>query len=162
MGLFVLVLALTHALPLAGYLTSLAPYASLQGLSDAIVIAIPIERRELDIAAELPGVKRGNAPIAAVEIRTTFVVVAVLRGKGLAAHESIELRHYRERNRVKGLVTAGPMLIDFDPQKPRHYLMFLKLLGGDLYEAANPVEPGWCIEPLAHPVEPPARSGRER
>ena len=145
-------LGLVFAVPLQAYITSLPSYEQLAKEAEAIVIAVPIERNELSGPAALPGVKRGNDPVPAVEIRTTFKVSAVLNGDALAVGDSFALRHFREKN-PPTLRTGGPALIDFDPKEPHNYLMFLKKHPEGFFEAVNPVEPGWCIEALDHPVK---------
>lgn len=151
-------LGLGCAAALQAYLTSLESYHVLTEQADAIVIAVPVGRRELPQPAQLPGVKRGNEPIAAVEIRTEFLVLAVLTGNVLASGETFEFQHFREAQPPTGFRTAGPMLIDFNPRDPRNYLMFLKKRPQGSYEAVNPVEPAWCVEELSHPVERPEAS----
>jgi hypothetical protein len=152
----ILGLGLSCTAALHGYLTWLPSYAELVAKAEAVVIAAPVERKEVPGPATLPGVTRGNDPIPAVEIRTTFVVSAVLSGSALALGSSFELQHYRESEPPTALRSAGPALVDFDPENPRNYLMFIAKRPDGIYVAVNPVEPAWCIEELDHPVERPA------
>lgn len=154
--LTILGIGLASAGAVHAYLTWLPSYAELAAKADAVVIATPVDRKELPGTAVLPGVTRGSDPIPAVEIRTSFVVSAVLSGSLLTSGGRFELQHYRETEPPTTFRSAGPTLIDFDPASPRQYLMFITKRPDGIWVTVNPVEPAWCIEELAHPVERPA------
>jgi hypothetical protein len=121
--------------------------------SDLVVIATPLSRQEQSGEAQLPGVRQGpnREPVPAVEIETTFSILAVLKGDEQLTGGTLALVHYRHRVKdTSGVGLAGPMLIDFSAGDESAYLMFLKVRSDGRFEAYSAVEPGWCIVKLAH------------
>src|SRR2546421_4782719 len=62
--------------------------------SDLIVMAKAVEVRDTGIKTTIPNIRRGNDPVGAVEMETTFEVLAVLKGKIEGAR--LVLYHLRE------------------------------------------------------------------
>jgi hypothetical protein len=156
---FVMVAMLFCAAPsvVHGYLSSYPSYDSMAARSDLVVIATPLARQEQVAEAQLPGVSQGpnREPVPAVEIETTFTVLAVLRGDEKLTSSTLALVHYREKTRdPSGVHLAGPMLIDFKAGDGSAYLMFLKYRSDGRVEAFSAVEPGWCIVKLPHGSRP--------
>lgn len=139
------------ATPGFGYLTWLPSYNEMAAKADVVVIATPVERREVRGTAALPGVARGGNPIPALAIETTFQAVVIFRGQLAENRRDFTLLHYREAEPPPPVRrTGGPMLIDFTPGDASQYLMFLRRREDGRYEAVNPAEPAWCIEKLGH------------
>src|SRR4051812_30197076 len=79
--------------------------------SDLIVVAKAVEVRDTGIMTTIPGIRRGNDPVGAVEMETMFEVSAVLKGKIEGAR--LVLYHLREE---KAEASRGaPELVAFDP-----------------------------------------------
>src|SRR5438874_1441252 len=79
--------------------------------SDLIVMAKAVEVRDTGIKTTVPNIRRGNDPVGAVEMETTFEVSAVLKGKIEGAR--LVLYHLREE---KAEASRGaPELVAFDP-----------------------------------------------
>src|SRR4051794_78910 len=72
-------------------------YAEMSSKADLVVLATPVDQRGLPDRATVPGVTRGNDPIAAIQVETTFELQAVLRGE-VAEQKTLTLLHYREAN----------------------------------------------------------------
>jgi hypothetical protein len=129
------------------YLTVIPSYEAMWREAEVVVIATPVERREVGRAV-LPGVSGGEGePIAAIEVETTFRVSVALRGR-VGAGGELRLVHFIEAEPPAAIRTAGPFLVDFEPGSGDQYLMFLKREAGGRYQAYQEVEPGWCIEKL--------------
>jgi hypothetical protein len=132
------------------YISSIPSYENMSRQAEWIVIATPIDRKELQTPALLPGVSQTSsgksASVPAIRIHTTFQVTAALKGS-LTPKDQFVLVHFRKLQKDE-MLTAGPYLIDFKPKDGSQYLMFLKQRRDGYYEAYQEVEPGWCIEKL--------------
>lgn len=136
-----------------GYMTSYPGYDSMAAKSDLVVIATPRSRQEQSGEARLPGLSQGpnRDPVPAVEIETTFSILAVLKGDEKLTGGDFALVHYREKLiNTSGVQVPGPMLIDFQAGDGSAYLMFLKSRSDGRFEAFKESEPGWCILKLPH------------
>ena len=104
------------------------PYGKLNKEADLIVIATPVRVVDTGKATVLPGVQRGTSdgeprPIPAIEMRTTFQVLAMLKGDSELAE--FTLTHLRETDPPE-IQINGPGLVAFEPEEKRRYLLFLK------------------------------------
>jgi hypothetical protein len=105
------------------------PYDKLTREADLIVIATPVSVRDTGQKTILPGIMQGTAgggcePIPAIEMETSFEVLATL--KGVPRQVPIILYHLREAAPPKGIVVNGPSLVSFEPKEKRRYLLFLR------------------------------------
>ena len=104
-------------------------YEKLLADADLVVIATPVETKDLKEPAVLPNVTRAGedgkpAPVAAIGMDTKFEVQAVFKGQKKELKEFV-LYHLREPD-TQAPVVNGPMLVRFDPKEKRRYLLFLK------------------------------------
>lgn len=104
-------------------------YSALTNKSDLIVIAEPINVRELDEVAKLPGTEKD---IKMIGVETIFSVKIILKGN--LDGESLVLHHYRLQDDLKIMLSSAekPLLVRFDIPKedeyPKYcYLLFLKI-----------------------------------
>lgn len=160
-GMSGLLLAVLTPAALA-YLTVDPDYGTLAKKAQLIVIATPTARVEMTERTTIPGVRRGNSPVSAVAIDTTFSPIAILKGSHSIEDESFVLRHLREVHPSTGR-GAGPNLIDFVPNDGSTYLMFLKRTADDRYEAVNgQADPAFAIEKLQKRLPARATSTPDR
>lgn len=115
--IFLLLLCLAP-LPAFPRLIATPTYQELFDRADAVVIAIPRVTSETDERIVLPGI-RPDVPAAGVN--TTLKVQAWLKGTPV---ETPLLHHYRLAIPAQPQVN-GPLLLDFDRDDARTYLMFL-------------------------------------
>lgn len=131
-------------------LAILPDYKTMVEDAQLILIGTPISRTEMVDLTAVPGVRRGNDPIPAVAIKTTFFPVTILKGSLPKGEKELVLHHLREK-KPQDVQKNAPMLIDFMPNDGSQYLMFLKRRADGTYEAVNgQVDPAWCIEKLQH------------
>ncbi len=117
--------------------------------ADLIVIATPIDRQELKVPTIIPGLQRGNKPIPAIDVLTTFSPVVILRGKLPKGKETFVLHHLRHINPAEDHAKNAASLIDFVPRDGSQYLMFLRKRDDARCEAVDGhVDPAMCIEKL--------------
>jgi hypothetical protein len=116
--------------------------------ADLVVIATPTDQRALPDKVNLPGVMRGNDPIPAIEVETTFAIQAVLHGQP-ADPKTFVFVHYREANPPKDPEPNAPALVDFTAKSGKVYLMFLHRDADGRYSAFNgQTDPAWSIKQL--------------
>jgi hypothetical protein len=123
-------------------------YPEMTAKADLVVLAMPIDQRVLPDKATVPGILRGNDPIPAVEVETTFEIQAVLHGKIDKDKKTLVLLHYRETNPPPKdqPQISPPALIDFKAKSGKLYLMFLHQDADGRYSAFNgQTDPAWSI-----------------
>lgn len=129
-----------------GRVSTRLPYDELTRQADLIVIATPLSVRDTGQKTTIPGIRRGNDPVPAIGMETTFDVVAVLKGD--SGGKKIVLYHLREENPPK-VSANGPALASFDPGKKKRYLLFLKHEKDDQYSpAAGQLDPADTVKDL--------------
>jgi hypothetical protein len=133
-------------------LVQITPYDQLTAQADVIVIATPTDVRDTSKETTLPGITRGSsngsstAPVPAVSLETTFVVLSVLKGDPALKH--LVLHHLREADPPKVEIDA-PGLVSFDPKEKRRYLLFLKREADGRYTAVTgQTDPVFSIKDL--------------
>jgi hypothetical protein len=99
-------------------------YRDLEQRSDLIVIARPVEVRNLDEPVELPG-----STVLGVETR--FAVLAVLKGE--RETKDFILHHYRFRS--DGPIWNPPDFKTFEPKACERFLLFLARRSDGQFEA---------------------------
>jgi hypothetical protein len=128
-------------------------YKKMASDANLVVIATPIETKELDERTELPGVRMGNEPIRVIGLETTFEVSVCFRGKLEKAQKSkIVLHHYRLVDSKQAEAPNAVQLLNFKPSDRRQYLMFLKRTSDGRYKPYNgQTDPVHSIERLRNP-----------
>ena len=126
------------------------PYDQMTTEADLVVIATPIEVKELTEVITLP-----NTRTQVVGLETTFRAVVVLKDEPVDAEAEREmtfvLHHYRLRfpPGPRTLVFNAFSLVSFNPLKKRQYLMFLKCESDGRFVPFNGQhDPAFSIEPL--------------
>ena len=143
----VMILGLCTARPV-----QLFSYEKMASEADIVVIASPIQTKQLDEYTNLPGVSQGNMPIKVVGLETTFAVSVIFRGKLDKAQNSSIILHYYQR--LEKLDPNKPQvnevqLLNFKPDDNSQYLMFLKRTDDGRYEPFNgQTDPIYSIEKL--------------
>ena len=126
-------------------------YRRMADKADLIVIATPIDRRGLKELTTIPGMRRGNDPIPAAIVLTTFSPVVSLRGKLPKGQETFVLHHLRHIDPTDNHAPNAAILIDFAPHDGSQHLMFLRKRDDGRYEAVDgQIDPAMCIETLLH------------
>jgi hypothetical protein len=121
--------------------------------SDLIVIAKAVEVRDTGIKTTVPNIRRGNDPVGAVEMETTFEVSAVLKGKIEKA--PLVFSHLREE-KPEVASRGAAELVAFDPAEKKTYLLFLKRDDDGRYSAVvGQTDPADAVKEVgrAAPVE---------
>jgi hypothetical protein len=99
------------------------PYDKLNREADLLVIATPVSVRDTGEKTTLPGIMRGNQPVDAIGMETTFEVLAPLKGPD--SPKRIVFYHLREDS-PSSASANGPALVSFDPKEKKRYLLFLR------------------------------------
>jgi hypothetical protein len=117
--------------------------------SDLIVMAKAVEVRDTGIKTTIPGIRRGNDPVGAVEMETTFEVSAVLKGK----IEGARLVFYHLRETKPEASRGAPELVAFDPDAKKTYLLFLKREADGRYSAVvGQTDPADAVREVGRPA----------
>lgn len=128
-------------------------YKKMASDANLVVIASPIEVKELREITELPGVSQGNKPIQVIGLETTFEVSVCFKGKLEKAQNSkFVLHHYRLVDPRQAETPNAVQLLYFKPEERSQYLMFLKRAADGRYEPYNgQTDPVYSIEKLRNP-----------
>jgi hypothetical protein len=129
---------------------SIPGYEDMTRQSDLVVIATPVERRELPGRVAVPGVERENRPIAAIRVETSFRPLVIFKGELRGHQKEFTLLHLREAAPPHGRPEASPPAwVDFHAGSGKAYLMFLRLGNDGRYEpAVGQTDPALSIEQL--------------
>jgi hypothetical protein len=119
--------------------------AELMKASDLVVIASPVETKDLDETNSLGWPQNGSFQTRFRGVETIFKVFDVL--KGMPANDRIALHHYRFEDGW-GSPPNGPTLITFTPDGTNRYLLYLVNDGTNRYApAAGQIDPGLSVRP---------------
>ncbi len=129
-------------------------YKKMASDANLVVIASPVEVKELDEIIDLPGVMQDNQTIKARGLETTFEVSVCFRGKLEKAQKSkIVLHHYRLVEPTQDIIVNGPALLHFKPADRSQYLLFLKSAADGRFEPYNgQTDPAYSVEKLSNPM----------
>ena len=95
-------------------------FDELRGKADLIVIATPIEVKEIAEHDPMPDFMPGDIRSA---IETSFKIWTVLKGDITLKEFTL---HHLSYNSFTRPMTNGPSIVSFDPKKNKKYLLFLK------------------------------------
>jgi len=128
-------------------------YDKMASEADLVVIATPVETKELDEKTDLPGVRWNNQPIRVVGLETRFEVSVCFKGKLPAEGKlTVVLHHYRLENPELAEVPNAVQLLRLTPGDSSQYLMFLKRVDDGRYEPFNgQTDPVYSVEKLRNP-----------
>lgn len=128
-------------------------YEKLNREADLIVIATPINTRDLDEKTVLPGIEEIGADgqphsVAAIGVETNFEIQTTLKG-AVPALNRFFLHHLREATPPAKPVGNGPQLAAFKPDQNIRYLLFLKKdKDGHYSSVTGQTDPAIAIFPL--------------
>ncbi len=125
-------LILTTGVTLCARPVAYWPYDKLTAEAGLIVIATPLSVRDTGQKTTIPGITRGDQPVAAIAMEATFEVLATF--KGAQSLKTIRF-HYLREVAPPSASDNGPGLVSFDPKEKKRYLLFLRLEKDGRYEA---------------------------